>query len=309
MLSYKDRLNNAAHNSNVLKELSPEDSKALKRCLIDIFKVVAEVCKKNKLTIMLAGGSCLGAVRHQGFIPWDDDLDLMMPRADYDKLISLCKQGALGDNFLYTYPNKYSDGPTMFLKIYMKGTLMKGIIGGNSSYPQECFVDIFPIEGITKSTLLRRIKGFFADFIRLIANTVAESSKMTEEEKCFYTTDKDLLNYIKKRRMIGKIFSIIPHKKWIWWYDCLVKNTSQTEFLGIPTGRKRYNGEILPRSAFLPSTIGIFEGVEVNLPANTDTYLKNLYHNYMELPAEDKRERHFFSQFYIPEQYYQHNNQ
>ena len=308
MLSYKDRLNNAFRNSDVLKELSPEDSKALKRCLVDIYKTVADVCNKNQLTLMLAGGSCLGAVRHQGFIPWDDDLDLMMPRADYEKLIDLCEQGALGENYFFSYPNKHTDGPTMFLKIYMKGTLMKGVFSSDSPYSKSCFIDIFPIEGMPKSSFMRKIKGFLADSIRLISNTVAESSKMTEEEKKFYGSDKSLLNYMKKRRLIGKIFSFIPHRKWIWWYDCLVKNTSDTELLGIPTGRKRYNGEVLPRSVFLPPTKGTFEGLEVSLPANTDLYLKNLYNNYMEIPPKEKRESHFFSEFNIQKRYYQQNN-
>ena len=305
MQSFKDLLNKAVHNSDVLKELSPRDSAALKRCLLDIYKAVANVCDRYHLTYMFAGGSCLGAIRHQGFIPWDDDLDLLMPRTDYNKLIALCEKGELGDNFIFTYPNKKTDAPTMFLKIYMKGTLMKGIIGGNSQYPQECFIDIFPIDGFSNSSFARKYKGIFADSLRLIANTVAESKKMSEEEKKLYSTDKQLMNYVKKRRIIGKLFSIIPHKQWIWWYEQLVSNNSKTGLLGIPTGRMRYNGEVFSSSVYLPTTKGIFEGIEVNLPAKTDIYLKNLYHNYMELPPEEKRERHFFTQFYIPEQYYQ----
>ena len=67
--------------------------------------------------------------------------------------------------------------------------------------------------------------------------------------------------------------------------------------------------EVFSSSVYLPATKGLFEGLEVNLPGNTDSYLQNLYHNYMELPPEEKRERHFFSQFYIPKQYYEQDNE
>jgi len=308
MQAFKEQLNTAAINSNVLKELSTEDSAALKRCLLDIYKKVAELCERHGLTYMLAGGSCLGAVRHQGDIPWDDDLDLLMPRADYNKFIGYCEKGELGNDFLYTFPNKRTDSPTMFLKIYMKGTLMKGIIGGESPYPQECFVDIFPIEGMPSSPLTRKVKGFLADAIRLIANTVAESSTMTNEEKNLYATNKRLMKYVRMRRIIGKVFSIIQHKRWIYWYECIVRNDSQSGLMGIPTGRMRYHGEIFPSTVFLPPTKGKFEGIDVYLPADHDLYLKNLYHNYMDIPPVEKRERHFFSEFSIPLHYYQKRN-
>ena len=97
MLAYKNFLNEAAKKYAGLKELTPEESKALKNCLLDIYKHVAHVCMAHNLVIMLGGGSCLGAVRHQGFIPWDDDMDLMMPRTDYEQLIELCEQGKLGN--------------------------------------------------------------------------------------------------------------------------------------------------------------------------------------------------------------------
>ncbi len=304
MLSFKERLNNVAVKSDVLKELTPEESVALKKCLLDIYQKIADVCNHHDLTYMLAGGSCLGAVRHQGYIPWDDDLDLLMPRSDYEKLIDLCEKGELGGQYLFSYPNKHTDAPTMFLKIYMKGTLMKGLIGGDTPYPQECFVDIFPIDGMSKCSFIRKIKGFVADSLRLIANTVAESSKMSDEERKLYATDNDLMNYIRKRKIIGRLFTVIPHKTWVWWYDRFVRNDSKKGLLGIPTGRMRYNGEVFSSSVYLPPTKGVFEGKDVFLPAKTDLYLKNLYHNYMEFPPIEKRERHFFTKFFIPEEYY-----
>ena len=71
--------------------------------------------------------------------------------------------------------------------------------------------------------------------------------------------------------------------------------------LGIPTGRKHYFGEVLPKEAFLPVSIGLFEQNAVCLPGNTDMYLSNLFGNYMEIPEENKRERHFIYEIEFPE--------
>lgn len=82
-------MNELAHKTNYLHEMTSSESSAMKRALLDIYRDVAKLCEKEGLTLMLSGGSCLGAIRHKGFIPWDDDLDVMMRRDDYEKLIHL----------------------------------------------------------------------------------------------------------------------------------------------------------------------------------------------------------------------------
>ncbi len=72
-----------------VREITPQESSKLKFVLLEIYSDILKVCKKNKLTCFLAGGSCLGAIRHNGFIPWDDDFDLLMLRQEYDKLPQL----------------------------------------------------------------------------------------------------------------------------------------------------------------------------------------------------------------------------
>ena len=80
---FKSMMNSLSSNASVLYELTPEENQSLKSTLVQMFIDVQAVCQKYSLIIMLGGGSALGCVRHHGFIPWDDDLDLMMPRSDY----------------------------------------------------------------------------------------------------------------------------------------------------------------------------------------------------------------------------------
>ena len=286
-------MNDAACGSTVLKELSPEESSALKSCILGIYKGVAEVCEKNGLAYMLAGGSCLGAVRHQGFIPWDDDMDIMMPRTDYEKLIGILSAGVMGNDYSYLYPDGKHDAPVSFLKIYRNDTLLIGLEGKDCPYPQKVFLDVFPLDGVPSRAFARKIKGVIANGLRLVSNMVSASRPLSEAQKAFYSERPEILKTIRLRRFLGKLFSVIPHRKWVYWFDRYVRNSDSTGLLGIPTGRKLYGGEIFPAEVYLPTIEGIFEGNSVPLPGGWDSYLKNLYRNYMELPPVEKRERHF----------------
>lgn len=297
MNPYKDLLNEQARNKeSVLRQLTDVESCLVKQKLLEIYKDFAFFCEKNHLTFMLGGGSCLGAVRHQGYIPWDDDLDLIMPRPDYERLKGLLKSGALDEKYEYSFPNDEKDAPCCFLKLYLKGTRWVEIGNENSKYPIGLFLDVFILDGAPNYPCLQKLKGFVANSLRLISNMVMESSsRMTESQKAFYGNNSKLNFYIKARRALGWLLSIVPHRKWISWFDNFVCcDTSKRKHWAIPTGRKLYCGEILPASVYCPVSYGMFEGVKVPLPGKCDVYLKNLYGpNYMTPPPENKRERHF----------------
>ena len=301
MKSYKDQMNMAARGSSVLKELSPEESAALKSCILGIFKAVTDLCSRHGLTYMLSGGSCLGAVRHKGFIPWDDDLDMMMPRSDYQTLLSLLDNGELGEDYSFSYPNGKMESPVSFLKVYKNDTVLVGLTDGKDCpYPQKVFLDVFPLDGVPSAAFARKIKGSIADALRFAANTVYDSRPWSEVQKQFYQSRPKMMRTIRRRRFLGKILSIIPHRKWVYWFDRFVNDPSTSGYIGIPTGRKRYGGEVFPAKVYLPTVEGVFEGLTVQLPGGWDEYLRNLYKNYMELPPVEKRERHFIVTLLLP---------
>lgn len=294
MKFYKDLMNMAARDNSVLKELSKEESVALKSCILSIFKVVTDLCNRHELTYMLGGGSCLGAIRHHGFIPWDDDLDMMMPRADYQTLLSLLEKGDLGQDYSFSYPDGKMESPVSFLKVYKNDTVLIGLTDGKDCpYPQKVFLDVFPLDGVPPGVFARKIKGYIADALRFAANTVYDSRPWSEAQKQFYQSRPEMMRIIRIRRFLGKILSVIPHRKWVYWFDRFVNDPSTSGYIGIPTGRKRYGGEIFPAKVYLPTVEGVFEGLMVQLPGGWDEYLRNLYKNYMELPPVEKRERHF----------------
>lgn len=304
MISLKEQLNLVMNNNSSLRRLDDKELAALKKCILDMFIHIKTICDDNGLVMMLTGGSCLGAVRHKGFIPWDDDLDLMMPRNDYDRLLQLCERGVLGDGYEFTYPNKEHDAPCAFLKIYLKESKIIGIGGSSRNYPNGVFVDIFPIEGAPKLLMTRKIKGTIANALRLCANMVDSSGNWSNDLADFYKLNKSLYLNMRCRQFIGRVLAIFSHKKWICWYDNFVKNGMIGEYAVIPTGRKLYVGETLPSAVYFPPSKGLFEGIEVNLPANTDVYLKNMYGDYMWIPPVEKRESHMIAEIKLPEKYY-----
>lgn len=300
MKSESQIMSELSHKTHYLRELTEEESKALKSAILDIYKDVAALCDKYGLTYMMSGGTCLGAVRHQGFIPWDDDLDIMMPRKDYDALIVLLERGELGPKYEFTYPNAKSDANTVFLKIFRKNSKDVEIHNVSTPFPKGIYLDVFALDSVPKYHWLQRIKGFFANTIQFIGIARLYNQYKSRELKEYMSMDSNLMKRYRLKQVLGTVTSFASHGKWIYWYDRFVASSKDNRQWGIPTGRKYYCGEIFNKEVYVPVTKGTFEGLEVNLPHDTDRYLKNLYRNYMELPPVEKRERHFICEFELP---------
>lgn len=299
MKSYKELLNERANKGVALRQLSPEEAQGLKAVLLEIYQDLAKVCKKHELVVMLCGGSCLGAVRHQGFIPWDDDLDMLMPRKDYEYLKQLLLEGVMGEQYEFMFPEKGKDSLCMFMKIYKKGTKCVEIGNEYTDFPKGISVDIFPLDGASDSLLCRKVVGFLANGLRLASNMVYEATYPVSEATKSMRNMHGIGEWMMKiRKAMGKLLSVIPHRQWVNRFEALVANEKDDGLLAIPTGRKLYGGEIFPADVYLPPRAATFEGIEVYIPNQVEKYLINLYgKNYMQLPPVEKRERHFIVEF------------
>lgn len=302
MKSESQIMSELSHKTHYLRELTDEESASLKNAILDIYKDVAALCDKHGLTYMMSGGTCLGTIRHQGFIPWDDDLDVMMPRKDYELLIRLLEDGALGNNYEFTYPNAKKDANTVFLKIFRKNSKDVELATISTPFPKGIFLDVFALDAVPKSKIGQKIKGFIANAIQFIAISRLYTQYPSQQLKEYMFLDEDLKKRYRVKLIIGKLASFASHAKWVFWFDKFVASSKEGNPWGIPTGRKYYNGEIFNKSVFVPVKKGIFEGLEVNIPSDTHSYLTNLYKKYMELPPVEKRERHFICEFQLPKE-------
>lgn len=131
-------------NIDLIKELSDEDVKALQGVFLEMLKDLDRVCAEHHITYMAAGGTALGAVRHEGFIPWDDDVDILMPRKDLDRFVEIF-DGAMGEKYGLTSPNTKYMLESNISAIYKKHTRKVSFEAYNTPYPKGIHVDIFAI--------------------------------------------------------------------------------------------------------------------------------------------------------------------
>lgn len=294
-------MNELAINSGFLRAITSEEANNLKALLLDMYKDISSLCDKNKLTYMLGGGSCLGTIRHNGFIPWDDDLDLMMPRESYNKFIDLLSDDALDAKYEYSLPNKITDCKNTFMKVYRKGSFDVEIINECIPGPQGIYIDIFPMDYAPANMFLRKIKGIISDFLHAVCSCVLYSEYPSQLYKKFMLQSSEGKVRYRQRILLGHIFGIIPHRKWVWWFDRWNSSTKDTGYMTIPAGRKHYMGECRSSDTYLPVAKAKFEGIDVNIPNKAHDYLTSMYNNYMEIPPVEKRERHFVYKFKLPE--------
>lgn len=292
MKSFK-ALMNSLSNDPSLRQLTDEEVVKLRATFLRAYRDLAACCEKYKLTVMLIGGTVIGAVRHKGFIPWDDDLDVAMPRDDFEKLKRVFVK-ELGDKYILSSPNYKNNANNRFPMMLVKDTLF--VEAGNSAEDEvsKIKIDIFIIENVPSNPLIQKIKGVWCSVLMAMGSYEETYENQDECLKKYMCKTKEGTKAYKRRIFFGRLFSFYKFQKWMNIVDRACQYKKKTNLMGIPSGRGHYFGEIRPAKTFLPTSIGEFEGIKVKMPGNTDDYLTNLYgRDYMTLPPIEKRERHF----------------
>lgn len=290
-MSYKNVINSMKANGNI-KLLAERELHQLQMAMLNCYKDVSLVCKKNNIAIMLGGGSALGAVRHKGYIPWDDDFDLLMSREDFEHFKKIFNK-ELGEKYILNAPN-YKESPTnRFPKVLIKGTKFVELGEEYNEETNKIKIDIFILENVPRNKVLQILKGGYCTMLMFIAGQVGTYEARKSSLRCFMSQTLMGRMIFRRRVVIGRFFSFFSYATWCNIIDKSCQYKKQTGLLGIPSGRKHYFGEINEVGTYFPTKKGNFEDLEVNLPGDYDGYLKKLYGNYMEIPPIEKREKHY----------------
>ena len=277
---------------DLIRELSDEELHSLQDCFLGIIKDVAAACERYGICYMAAGGTALGSVRHKGFIPWDDDVDLLMPRNDLKRFLEIFDE-ALGDRYEITSPDSRYPLESMITAVYKKGTYKASLSTLDTDLPKGVHIDIFSIDTVPLNPVIRRIKGTTAMGLQYIAvSTLFRKLSSAKKKEFFGQTAAGRINY-GIRMTVGTLFSFIPCEKWASWFDRFVSCKKDTGLWAVPTDIGHYFGHIMPKEVYVPPTKGPFMDMEINLPHDTDSYLKNQYGDYMTIPPEADREKHW----------------
>lgn len=256
--------------SDGLREMN---QKEIRDVQLGILEYVKRVCRENNIAYYLGAGSCLGAVRHKGYIPWDDDIDINLPYPDYLKLLKVLK---MGDRYkpisLYNYKNKF---PYFFARIEDTRTVMK-----NWEYPflitSGVTIDVFPIWGLPDR---QEDVLYFYDRIRAL------NAQLIESYIIHYCPDEKELQH--REKLVQQICDMMGK------YDYFA-----SENIGYVLSKNRER-DIMKRRVYDKVLEMDFEDHKFNVMSGYDEYLTALYGDYMRLPAvKEQRTTHSFRAFF-----------
>lgn len=293
--NYKDILNDIARREGASRAISDEESAQLKQCLYQMAVDIDKRCRKNEIKLFLVGGSLLGAARYQGFIPWDDDIDLGLTRSDYEKLKRVFDRD-FSDVYELRCPNCPYPNGNRFMQIYKKGTVLKVVGEENPFQPQSVSIDVFPYDYVPERAIHRTFKGICANLTMFIASCVMDEAYMDEAYRAFLKKSKDGKLFLIARAITGKLFSFRRPEKWFGTVDKMIRY-KRTRLITSATGRMHYFGEIYQTSVFFPLTELKFENHRFYAPGKWQTYLEGNYGpDYMTPPKAGRRESHFITE-------------
>ena len=261
-----------------MKELTPEEHK---RVELDILLAIADFCDKNNLTYFLAYGTLIGAIRHKGFIPWDDDIDIQMPRADYNKFM---------ETFSHEYLTAVIPGTTMskhsFLKVIDTRTVKKEPFLRYKAGALGVDVDIFPIDGAPDDeaeyeTWYGELTGIYSSFNLAVQSITPGNIKHNIKLALTKPRLKKPSFYLEKA---AEMHSKYPYGK--------------SEYAAAVESSFNGKGNRVPRRCFIGSVDVEFEGHMLRAPICYHRVLTALYGDYMQLPPADKQVTHHTNKAY-----------
>ena len=257
-------------------ELTPKEIQLL---LLNVMTDIDDFCTEKDISYYMIGGTLLGAVRHQGFIPWDDDIDIAMLRSDYERFIKMWKPEEHSD---YILQNTYTDSKCChtITRILVKGTklLHNGSYNVTNEH-SEMFFDIFPLDNVPDTKEERNAQR--EELLRIKRKIGYKFSK-TKSSNGIKQVMKEI------RRLL-----LMPVS-----YHSLINELNRVaqRFNGQDTGcicsmssQYAYNKQAMERAIYGTPIRMKFENKSFLAPAQPEVYLKHLYGDYMKLPPKEKQ--------------------
>jgi len=259
-------------------QLNSETLRQVQLIQLEMLIEVDRICKKCGIHYNIIAGTLLGAIRHKGYIPWDDDADVALLRPEYEKFRTACKTELDRTRFYFQDHRNTKGYRWGYGKLRRKNTLFLREYQEHMPYKQGVFIDIFPLDGVPDNYILRSMKNFECFCVRKIL--WARVGKIAE--KHFW------------KRQVYKILDKIPESKVFRYYHIMIHNanrkrTRMVRILMFPTPNSEYG---YYRNWYENSTDTVFEGKVLHGIKDYDSYLSFKFGDYMELPPEEMRKVH-----------------
>lgn len=243
--------------------------------LLGIAKELDRVCRENDIQYMMVGGTMIGAVRHKGFIPWDDDMDFGVLRKDYPKLKHLLEKNLRTPYRLRTMDNTKTLAVD-FMKIEDSRTIIKERFNENVDEEIGVNIDVFPLDYTNNNIGIFSKNNIIYLLVKIQNYKYFDGDLGSKTKTIIRSVIKLLTPFLNRKSIIQLINLIIPKEG-----SCLVNNY----------GVYRLK-EVMAKEYFLPAKEYDFAGEKLMGINDYDRYLSHVYGDYMKLPPEDKRHYH-----------------
>ena len=260
------------------RKYSDDEIKHLQEVELMILKDVVKVLDKHDLKYYMYGGSLIGTIRHEGFILWDDDIDIILFREDFDKSLDILKE-ELSDKYDLIQMNYIDDCFGSFAKISLKDTTFSRWYTDYVEYDLGINIDLFVLDNIPDSDFIGKLHHFaYVFFYQFVINSCIKMDMYTKFRTKMHHAAYHFLNIIPInksfwKKVLTKVMTFFNNKKTNRVVDCF--NLA---------GYMAYD-----RDDFEPALKAKFEDFEVRIPKNYDKLLTQIYGDYMEIPPVEKR--------------------
>lgn len=265
--------------------------KDLQLVCLEIFKEIKEICDNHNIEYFMIGGTLLGAVRHKGFIPWDDDLDIGLKREDYNKFLEIAAKKLSDKYFLQTFDTD-PNYPLAFAKVRKNNTFLEETHYENIDMHKGIFVDVFPLDKMPNNKFFRKLF--------LLRLSILYRFSLIANLNIQLNTNKKYEVILKIIRVPFKLFRI-PSKRYLEKFNKRIQKynkSKKSNFIACATNIQ--NEKIVYDKSWYDKTKkGEFENIEVSIPIETDKSLRKSYGDYMQLPPESERVPHHATAFSI----------
>lgn len=263
-----------------LYEFTPQSLRKLQLKELDTLVYFKEFCERNDLKFFMCGGGCIGALRNKGFIPWDDDIDILMPRDDYERLYKLWKNDEHERFKLLKTDDNIFTGNLFITIVDVETTCVKAN-QAHLNIPFGIMMDVFPLDGCPSGRLKRKMQKINAMIYSLFMAQI-----VPEKHGGFMAFgSRVLLSIFKSPKTREKIWRNAERRMTKY-------KISECEYItelceGVYSMQNEY-----PKDLFASAVYKEFEGIMVPVPVGYDKYLTMAFGDYMKLPPEEERKPH-----------------
>ena len=272
------------------KEYDDFTLKRIQEVELEILKDFMDICDRHGLDYFGIAGTGIGALRHHGFIPWDDDIDVAMPRDDFEKLLPLVEK-EMGDKYLIMNAERYPNYPLMTTRMTMRGTKFKEEALKNIDAPLGIFLDLYPLDKVSDNPKEARRQARDAWFWSKILILRSIPFPMLG----FSGWKAKIIHAICGLAHLVLSILHVP-KTWIYKkaYEAETRSNhyTKTKNLDFFCDTTPYMNLYAVKDIY-PLRKLPFEDVELNFPHNLHNNLTGMYGDYMQLPPEEKRKNHY----------------